>query len=165
MRRFLHVTGGMFNAPLLLCVGTLPLSVHNTCYNYMMILTAIPVGISIASTTLVGNAVGANDPRSARHAAIATLIIEIVLAAVYGLATFAARFEIPKVTVIFNLSCSGCTSVIIDFGVIVLAFPLLLLLRHCRHSPLTRRLSVKCPICCLLWQSSWFWTVGRYHHR
>jgi MatE len=81
-------------------VGTLQLSVHNTIYNYMMIFTSIPLGLAVASNTLVGNALGGGDSATARRAAIASFGVELSLAAVYGVGTILARYKAPLVRVV-----------------------------------------------------------------
>ena len=70
---------------------------HNTIYNYMMIFTSVPLGLAVASNTLVGNALGAGDAITARKAAVASFGVELALAIVYGVGTILARFKAPLV--------------------------------------------------------------------
>jgi Na+-driven multidrug efflux pump len=63
----------------------------------MMVLICLPFGISGAATTLIGNCVGDGMAHSARVMARAALLLEVVIASVYGVVTLLCRQDIPKV--------------------------------------------------------------------
>ncbi len=63
----------------------------------MMVLICLPFGISGAATTLIGNCVGDGMVHSAKLVARTVLLLEVLIACVYGVATLLARKEIPKV--------------------------------------------------------------------
>jgi Na+-driven multidrug efflux pump len=127
--------------------GTLQLSVHNTIYNYMMILTSIPLGLAVASSTVVGNALGAGDALTARRAAIASFGVELTLALVYGVGTILARYKAPLVRCLFAVL----------FTVLNVASLCHFVLRFTR--PILPWLMVL-PFCCRTWLCSWSWMGG-----
>ncbi len=69
----------------------------------------IPLGVAIASATLIGNLLGANDPASAKRVAKFGVIVTVCMSAVYGSVTVVFRRGIPQV-------CCGVQALVAHLG-------------------------------------------------
>jgi len=77
----ISIEGGLFVGAALLIgrLGPLPSAGHLIAINFSALVFMIPLGMSSAVTIRVGNALGRNDPASARYAGVVGLLIVVCL--------------------------------------------------------------------------------------
>src|SRR6267142_2365809 len=90
---------GLFAAAALLMglIGTTALAAHQIALQVTAILFMVPLGIGMAATVRVGQAVGRNDAGAVRRAGYVATWLGIVLAAILTLAVIVSRFGIAEV--------------------------------------------------------------------
>lgn len=68
----------------------------NVCvFNFITLIFMIPMGLSLASTALVGSAVGSNNVKLAKTYAIAALSIDLILISIISILIYTFRLKIP----------------------------------------------------------------------
>ena len=79
-------------------LGTTQLSAHAIFANLVpMCFMVTSLGPSIASATLIGNLMGANDPHSARRVANVSLVLALVSGATLALLVLVLQHQVPRV--------------------------------------------------------------------
>ena len=71
-------------------LGAVPMAANQVALNLASITFMVPLGVSIAASVLVGQAIGRGDMREARRAAVASLVCGIGFMTLSGLAMLAA---------------------------------------------------------------------------
>jgi MATE family multidrug resistance protein len=89
---------GLFSAAALLMgrLSTTALAAHQIALQVTAILFMVPLGISMAATVRVGQAVGRNDPAGVQRAGLIAMLVGIVLSAMLTGAVVLARFAIAR---------------------------------------------------------------------
>ncbi|TKV71673.1 MATE family efflux transporter [Bradyrhizobium elkanii] len=92
------MVSGMFSTAALLAglISTSALAAHQIALQVTMILSMIPVGISLAAAVRVGHAVGCNDHAGIKRAGLVAILLGVMIAAMLTLAVIATRFEIAE---------------------------------------------------------------------
>jgi MATE family multidrug resistance protein len=88
---------GMFGAAALLMgrIGTTALAAHQIALQVASIMFMVPLGISLAATVRVGQAVGRSDPHAARRAGFAAIGLGGAFMAAMTLLVVVTRHDIP----------------------------------------------------------------------
>ncbi|MGB7260156.1 MAG: MATE family efflux transporter [Pseudolabrys sp.] len=76
-------------------LGTIPLAAHQIALQTAAAVFMVPLGISMAATVRVGQAVGRNDPLSARRAGFAAIALAVIFMAAMVVLIVASRDLIP----------------------------------------------------------------------
>ena len=78
-------------------LGPTPLAAHSIVLNLATLSFMLPLGMSIAATTRVGNLLGANRPQAARRAIWLSMVLAGVLTAAASLGFIAGRHALPLI--------------------------------------------------------------------
>jgi len=76
-------------------LGTVPLAAHTVVINVASFTFMVPLGISLAAVTRVGNLIGEGHPRRAQHAAVVALTLSAAVMAVFAGLFVIFRHQIP----------------------------------------------------------------------
>jgi MATE family multidrug resistance protein len=76
-------------------IGSLSLAANVCLFNFITMIFMIPMGLSFASSTLVGNSIGANDVKHAKLFTIAALITGGTIIGLITLLVFLFQYNIP----------------------------------------------------------------------
>lgn len=87
----IEATGFTFMAIFIARLGATPVAGHQIAVNMVTLLFMMPLALSIATSTLVAQRIGAGDPADARAVGWDGLAIGTAIAAALGLAVYAAR--------------------------------------------------------------------------
>jgi MATE family multidrug resistance protein len=90
---------GMFSSAALLCglISTAAIAANQIALQVTTILFMVQLGIALATTVRVGQAVGRNDPPARRRAGFAAMLLGIVIATILTLIVVASRFGIARI--------------------------------------------------------------------
>ncbi|MBM7487856.1 MATE family multidrug resistance protein [Bradyrhizobium sp. USDA 3686] len=77
-------------------IGTSELAAHQIALQVATTSFLIALGVSMASSVRVGQAVGRNDSSGVKRAGLIAMLLGIVIVTILTLAVIVARFEVPK---------------------------------------------------------------------